>query len=147
ANRDSLNIVLQRIAVRFPRLRIAGWHAPPMNFDSDPALQAESLAAVREARADIVFLALGTPKQELWIGQNRQSLDFGVALCVGAGIDFVAGVQKRCPPVLTRLGLEWAWRVFREPRRLWRRYAQCALFVPILMWEHLRHAWRFRTRS
>ena len=144
---ETLNIALGWIGVRFPRLRIAGAHAPPRDFERDQASLSRSVAALRAANPDIVFLALGTPKQELWIARHRDELNFGVALCIGAGIDFIAGVQKRCPRILSRLSLEWAWRVYREPKRLWRRYAHCLLLAPILMWEQLRHAWRFRARG
>jgi len=143
----TLKLALKRCALEFPSLRIAGMHAPPLGFEHDPGEDAACVAAVREARPDIVFLALGTPKQELWIARHRGDLDYGVALCVGAGIDFFAGVQQRCPKFLARIGAEWIWRLLREPKRLGRRYAQCLLFVPELVWEQIRDARRSKANT
>jgi len=136
-----------RCALDFPRLRIAGAHAPPLDFEHDMTQDAACVSAIRDARPDIVFLALGTPKQELWIARHRKELDFGVALCVGAGIDYFAGVQRRCPKFLARIGVEWIWRLLSEPKRLGRRYAQCLLFMPELVWEQIRDARRSKANS
>ena len=144
---ETLRLTLARCAVEFPRLRIAGSHAPPLNFEHDMTQDAACISATRDARPDIVFLALGTPKQELWIAQHRSELDFGVALCVGAGIDYFAGVQRRCPKFLARIGVEWIWRLLSEPKRLGRRYAQCLLFMPELVWEQIRDARRSKANS
>lgn len=139
---ETLKLVLERCALEFPRLRIVGAHAPPMDFEHDPTRDAACIAAVCAAKPDIVFMALGTPKQELWIARHRDQLDFGVALCIGAGMDYFAGVQRRCPPFLARVGAEWIWRLLSEPKRLGRRYARCLLFMPELVWEQIRDARR-----
>ena len=144
---ETLELALRRCALDFPRLRIAGSHAPPLNFEHDMTQDATCVASIRDAHPDIVFLALGTPKQELWIARHRSELEFGVALCVGAGIDFFAGVQQRCPKFLARIGAEWMWRLLREPKRLGRRYAQCLLFVPELVWGQVRDARRSKANS
>lgn len=144
---ETLALALNRCALEFPRLRIAGAHAPPINFEHDVAADAVCVAAIRDARPDIVFLALGTPKQELWIVRHRNDLDFGVALCIGAGIDYFARVQRRCPQFLSRIGAEWIWRLLSEPRRLGRRYAQCLLFLPGVVWEQIRDARRSKVNG
>jgi N-acetylglucosaminyldiphosphoundecaprenol N-acetyl-beta-D-mannosaminyltransferase len=143
----TLEVALKRCALDFPGLRVAGAHAPPLNFELDAVQDAACVAAIRDARPDIVLLALGTPKQELWIARHRNELDFGVALCVGAGIDFFAGVQKRCPKLLVRLGAEWIWRLVHEPTRLGRRYAQCLMFMPELVWGQIKDARRSKASS
>ncbi len=143
----TLELALDRCAREFPRLRIAGSHSPPRNFEQDSAQNAACVAAIRKAHPDIVFLALGTPKQELWIAQYRGEIEFGVALCIGAGIDFFAGVQQRCPRFLARIGAEWIWRLLREPKRLGRRYARCLLFMPQLVWEQIRDGRRIKVNS
>jgi N-acetylglucosaminyldiphosphoundecaprenol N-acetyl-beta-D-mannosaminyltransferase len=112
----------RNLAARFPGLRIAGFHSPPMGFERDPAEQRRIAALVNRARPDILAIGLGAPKQELWISAQRRSLDFGVALCIGAGIDFAAGTLSRAPRWMRETGLEWTWRLAREPRRLWKRY-------------------------
>src|SRR4030095_7332018 len=124
----TLKLALTRCAREFPRLRIAGAHAPPVHFEHDVTQDAPSVAAIRDAHPDIVLLALGTPKQELWIARHRNELDFGVALCIGASVDFFAGAQKRCPKFLAEIGAEWIWRLLREPKRLGARYAPGMLF-------------------
>jgi N-acetylglucosaminyldiphosphoundecaprenol N-acetyl-beta-D-mannosaminyltransferase len=144
---ETLRLALARCAVDFPRLRIAGSHAPPVNFEQDVRQDLACVSAIREARPDIIFVALGALKQELWIGRHRNELDFGVALCIGAGIDFFAGVRRRCPKFIARIGAEWIWRMLGEPKRLVPRYAQCLLFVPELVWEQVRDAWRTKANS
>jgi len=144
---ETLRLALARCAVEFPYLRIAGSHAPPLNFEHDMTQDATCVSAIRDARPDIIFVALGAPKQELWIARHRNELDFGVALCIGAGIDYFAGVQRRCPQFLARIGVEWIWRLLSEPKRLGRRYAQCLLFMPELVWEQIRDARRSKANS
>jgi N-acetylglucosaminyldiphosphoundecaprenol N-acetyl-beta-D-mannosaminyltransferase len=78
--------------------------------------------AIRAAGARLVLVGLGAPKQELWIHRHRAGLAPAVAVAVGAALDFLAGRVRRAPPLLARAGLEWAWRLATEPRRLWRRY-------------------------
>ena len=84
------------------------------------------LEQIRAAQLDILFLALGTPKQENFAGQRLDEMGAKVTVCVGAAVDFVAGRQRRAPRLLRRLGLEWAYRAVHEPRRLIPRYARSA---------------------
>jgi N-acetylglucosaminyldiphosphoundecaprenol N-acetyl-beta-D-mannosaminyltransferase len=112
----------RNLQARYPGLRIAGAYSPPMGFERDPAENRRIAERVNRARPDILAIGLGAPKQELWIAAHRRSLDFGVALCVGAALDFAAGTLARAPRWMREGGLEWAWRLAREPRRLWKRY-------------------------
>jgi len=80
------------------------------------------LQRIRRARPQLVLVALGSPKQELWIHRVRHHIRPAVAIGVGATLDFVAGRVRRAPPWMSRLGLEWLYRLAQEPRRLWRRY-------------------------
>jgi N-acetylglucosaminyldiphosphoundecaprenol N-acetyl-beta-D-mannosaminyltransferase len=115
----SASVVLQR---RYPNLRIAGTYYPDYGFEKDPEQARRAVEAVRDARPDILFVGLGSPKQEKWIAGNREAC--GVKLSVGVGItfSFVCGQVKRAPRWMQRTGLEWAHRLIQEPRRLWRRY-------------------------
>ena len=88
----------------------------------DPAADAPVLARIRAARPHLIFVALGAPKQELWIDQARHALGGAVAIGVGASLDFVAGKVRRAPSWMSKMGLEWFYRLCQEPRRLWRRY-------------------------
>jgi N-acetylglucosaminyldiphosphoundecaprenol N-acetyl-beta-D-mannosaminyltransferase len=110
------------LARRFPGLRVAGTHAPPVGFDTTP----EGLAAVRDrvlrSAPDIVFVGVGFPKQERVIADLAPELPGTWFVACGAAIDFAAGVKPRAPGWLQRAGLEWLFRLGTEPRRLFRRY-------------------------
>ena len=111
---------------RFPGLDVACTLEPPLGFETDADALKNVLDSVRQSRLDLLFLALGTPKQENFAAQHLDEMGAGVTLCVGAAVDFVAGRQRRAPQVLRRLGLEWAFRAMHEPRRLIPRYARSA---------------------
>jgi N-acetylglucosaminyldiphosphoundecaprenol N-acetyl-beta-D-mannosaminyltransferase len=77
---------------------------------------------IRAARPDLLLVALGAPKQEFWIDEHAAEVGAAVCLGVGASVDFVAGTMKRSPRWMSKVGLEWTYRLAQEPRRLWRRY-------------------------
>ncbi len=105
---------------------------------------AQALERLRAARPDLVLVAFGSPKQELWIHAHAQALAPAVAVAVGASLDFVAGRVKRAPAWMSRAGLEWLYRLAQEPRRLWRRYlVNDPKFAAILL-RSLRRARRER---
>jgi exopolysaccharide biosynthesis WecB/TagA/CpsF family protein len=81
----------------------------------------------------LCFLALGAPRQELFASRCIDELDGTACLCIGAALDFIAGTQVRAPMFTQRAGLEWAWRMLKDPRRLAPRYARCAAAVPRLI--------------
>jgi len=105
-----------------PRLRVAGCYSPPFGFEKDPHKDAEAVDVVVRARPDLVFVALGAPKQELWMHKHKAALAPAVTLGIGASLDFIAGVVKRAPPWMSNAGLEWAFRLGQEPRRMFDRY-------------------------
>ena len=107
---------------RFPGLLVAGTDAPPAGFDRRPG-EIEAVAAkLARARPDIVFVGLGFPKQEHLIAALAPGLPAAWFIGCGAAIPFAAGTLPRAPRRLQRLGLEWAFRLVSEPRRLFRRY-------------------------
>lgn len=77
---------------------------------------------INKTNSDILLVGLGTPKQEEWIIRNKDKLNVPIIIAVGSGIDFLAGVKKRAPLWMRKIGLEWLYRLFQEPRRLWKRY-------------------------
>ena len=104
-------------------VNVVGADSPMIRADGGRSEESDgAIARIREARADLVLVGFGAPKQELWIDRHREALAPAVAVAVGAGIDFVAGRFKRAPRWMSRVGLEWLYRLAREPRRLWRRY-------------------------
>ncbi len=106
---------------RFPGLNIVGGYSPP--YRALELYEEESVAAeINASGADIVWVGTGQPKQELWMANMRSRLEAQVLIGVGAAFDFHAGLVPQAPRHLQEAGLEWAWRLAREPRRLWRRY-------------------------
>lgn len=105
----------------YPGISIAGQEAPPFRTVTDEELDA-TVATIRTSTADVVWVGLGTPKQDLVGARLREREAAPVIMCVGAAFDFVAGVKRRAPVWMQRAGLEWLFRLLSEPRRLWRRY-------------------------
>lgn len=116
---------------REPQLRIAGC------YSGSPEHDADTVARVRAASPEVALVAYGMPKQEQWIARNLASLP-SVKLAIGVGgvLDQLAGVQKVAPPIVHRLGLEWLWRLAREPWR-WRRQRVLPLFAALVLWKRL----------
>lgn len=131
AQRAALN--LQRM---HPRLVIAGTASPQIDL-REPASQRRGIIdAIHAAAPDLVLVALGAPKQELWIHESAEALRPAVLLGVGASIDFLAGTARRAPSWISAAGLEWLYRLAHEPRRLWRRYlVQDPKFLGIIVGE------------
>jgi N-acetylglucosaminyldiphosphoundecaprenol N-acetyl-beta-D-mannosaminyltransferase len=112
----------ERLLETLPALNVAGVDAPVVDLDAGPEARAAVLDRIAAARPHVVLVALGAPKQEIWIDRSRDALVPAVLLGVGASLDFVAGTIPRAPKWVSRAGLEWLYRLGREPRRLWRRY-------------------------
>jgi N-acetylglucosaminyldiphosphoundecaprenol N-acetyl-beta-D-mannosaminyltransferase len=115
-----------------PGLEIAACLAPPYGFDPESAAADQLLDQVAASGARICLLALGAPKQELLAARGialHPQLGF---LSIGAGLDFIAGHQTRAPVWVRRIAMEWLWRMLTNPRRLARRYLDCALVLPSL---------------
>lgn len=108
---------------RHPGLQLAGGHSPPHRPLSD-AEGDEVAARINAARADVVWVGIGVPKQEKWMAAMRDRLDAPVLIGVGAAFDFHAGLVAQAPAWMQRRGLEWLFRLVQEPRRLWKRYAR-----------------------
>jgi len=111
----------RRIQQRYP-VQIVGYDSPRVSTERGSEQNEPILRRVREAKPDLLLVALGSPKQETWIGQVAEQLRPTVAIGIGAGLDFIAGRAKRAPEWVGRAGFEWLYRLVHEPRRLWRRY-------------------------
>ncbi|MDR6670313.1 WecB/TagA/CpsF family glycosyltransferase [Rhizobium sp. 1399] len=126
ATAETLEQLQARLLAKFPQARIVGSYAPPFRQLS---VQEETDIADRLNRsgADIIWVGLSTPKQELWMARMRDRLEAPMLIGVGAAFDFHAGLKRQAPRIIQRSGFEWVFRLLCEPRRLWRRYA---LVVP-----------------
>jgi N-acetylglucosaminyldiphosphoundecaprenol N-acetyl-beta-D-mannosaminyltransferase len=120
-NQGALVQLALNLRTRYPGIRIVGGYSPPHR----PLTAEEEERVVEEINAtepDVVWVGIGVPKQEKWMAAMRDRLRAPVLIGVGAAFDFHAGLVPQAPPALQRLGLEWAYRLVQEPRRLWRRY-------------------------
>jgi N-acetylglucosaminyldiphosphoundecaprenol N-acetyl-beta-D-mannosaminyltransferase len=115
---------------KYPGHRIAGTFSPPFRPLSDDE-EAEHVRMINESGADVLWLGLGLPKQDLWIGRNLHRLRVPLAVGVGAAFRFLAGTVERAPGWVGRMGLEWLWRLAREPGKCWRR---CVVDGPCFVW-------------
>lgn len=121
ASPDVLARLTARIAARYPGLDVAGAYAPPFR-PLTPEEDEEVVRRIREARPDVVWVGLSTPKQEHWMATHVERLGGPVLIGVGAAFDFHAGTKRQAPRWMQRNGLEWCFRLLSEPRRLYRRY-------------------------
>jgi N-acetylglucosaminyldiphosphoundecaprenol N-acetyl-beta-D-mannosaminyltransferase len=112
----------------YPGLPVAGVESPPFR-ELTAEEQAEQDARIAQSGAQILLVAFGQPKGECWIHQNYKRLGVPVSIQLGASFDFIAGTAKRAPVIWQRLGLEWAYRMCSDPKRLVRRYAANAIFL------------------
>jgi N-acetylglucosaminyldiphosphoundecaprenol N-acetyl-beta-D-mannosaminyltransferase len=114
------NQLARRLQDLYPGLRVAGTYAPPFRMPSAEEDE-EIVRLINEAKPDAVWVGLGTPKQELWMAAHTAALDASVLIGVGAAFDIHAGLVPQAPRWMQRSGLEWAFRLAHEPRRLWQR--------------------------
>jgi N-acetylglucosaminyldiphosphoundecaprenol N-acetyl-beta-D-mannosaminyltransferase len=122
--------LVEKLCARFPGLRVAGSSTPPFR----PLSVEEDQAAVEEINAsgaDILWVGLGAPKQELWMAEHLGRIAAPVMVGVGAAFDFHAGVKRQAPRWMQRSGLEWLFRLVSEPTRLWKRYL---VNNPLFVW-------------
>ena len=109
------------LKTKYPYINVAGAYSPPFRPISAEEDEKES-KLIRDSEPDIVWVGLGTPKQERWMASHVNRLNGSILIGVGAAFDFHAGTIKQAPIWIQRSGFEWLYRLIVEPRRLWRRY-------------------------
>lgn len=125
----------RRLSARFPGLTVTGIDCPPLGFENDHDELAAVVRRISEAAPDILFVAFGAPKQEYWMNEHVDSIPT-VMIGVGCSFDVLSGELERAPLWMQNSGLEWAFRLSREPRRLWKRYLLGnAQFVKAVLWQ------------
>ena len=126
--------LVERLLVQFPGIQIAGWDSPPFS-DCDSPINPECCRMISSSRPDVVWVGLGSPKQEIWMARNVQLLKAKAVIGVGAAFDFHSGAIPRAPLVLRQIGLEWLYRLKKEPARMWRRNLDSPRFLLLALWE------------
>lgn len=105
-----------------PGIKVVGTYAPPFGFEKDEVELEKINQMISVASPDLVIACLGCPKQEKWVYENYQKYEGTVSICAGATVDFLAGNVNRAPTWMSNHGLEWLYRFFQEPKRLFKRY-------------------------
>ncbi len=126
----ALDAAAEALCRQVPGLQIAARIAPPMGFEPQGPEAEATLDAVARSGAGLCFLALGAPKQEAFAAFGRRHQPQLGFASVGAGLDFLAGHQRRAPGWVRAIAMEWLWRMLGNPRRLAARYAACAVILP-----------------
>jgi N-acetylglucosaminyldiphosphoundecaprenol N-acetyl-beta-D-mannosaminyltransferase len=139
---DTLEKLRQTITTRFPGTQIAGMYSPPFR-QLTPEEEEDILKTINESNADIVWVGLGAPKQELWVNRVAEKLTAPVVAAVGAAFDFHACTIAQAPDWMQDHGLEWLYRLAKEPRRLWYRYCY---YNPLFILSFLKERYITRKR-
>lgn len=139
ARSEVLDRVLDVVRTDYPGVKMAGSRHGYFTKDEEWDI----VRQIRDSHADILFIAFGTPKKELWIKDYLQAMQVPVVHGVGGSFDILAGVIPRAPQWMQRYGLEWLFRLLQEPRRLWQRYLYTnTQFVLLVLREWSRHLFR-----
>jgi N-acetylglucosaminyldiphosphoundecaprenol N-acetyl-beta-D-mannosaminyltransferase len=112
----------EKIRARYGNIKITGVYCPAFGFEHDEPENDKIVNLIKEANPDILFVGLGSPKQEKWIYSHKDRCQVPVSIGIGVSFEFIAGMVTRAPVWMQRAGLEWFWRLMMEPVRLWKRY-------------------------
>ncbi len=127
----------RRLEKEFPGLNLAGMEPLPFG-ETAPEESAALIQQINESGAGIVFVSLGCPKQEYWMAKHKSKIN-AVMIGLGGVFPIYAGIQKHAPKILRKSGLEWLYRLLREPRRLWKRYSST---IPVFVWLALNQVYK-----
>ena len=127
---EALDAAAQGLQKNHPGLIVATTLAPPMGFDPTGEEADTFIEALNASGAGLCFLALGAPKQEIFAAHAQARLPHMGFMSIGAGLDFIAGRQRRAPKIVRRFAAEWLWRLSLDPGRLFKRYAACIAVLP-----------------
>lgn len=142
---ETLEILKQKLREQFPKLQIAGMYSPPFRKLTEEE-DKQIIQMINDTKPDFIWVALGAPKQEIWMYEHRNQFQ-GVMLGVGAAFGFTAGTTKRAPQWMQRLCLEWLYRIGQDPKRLIPRYLSTNFsFVWHVFWENRKMRKEIRNR-
>ncbi len=134
AEQEVVADVVRVLQAREPKLVVAGWR----NGYWAPAEEEQVAVAIRDARPDVLFVAISSPKKELFVNRWKSTMQVPFVMGVGGTFDVVAGRVRRAPRWMQRVGLEWLFRLLQEPRRMWRRYLVEDMQIIKLIWQEWR---------
>lgn len=120
----------ENIEKEYPGVKVSGFFSPNFGFDESEEKTREVVDYINSCNSDLIIVGLGSPKQEKWVYKNKDKIHSGVAICAGATVDFIAGSVKRAPVWVSKMGMEWLYRLIQEPSRLYRRYARVFIYLP-----------------
>lgn len=118
AKEDVVNKVVENIKIRYPKIHIVGYHNGYFDFGKD----SEIIQDIKDKNPDVLFVAMSSPLKENFINKNLRQMNVPVCMGVGGSFDIIAGKCRLAPGWISRLGLEWFFRLAQEPGRLWKRY-------------------------
>ncbi len=121
STQETLNLLVNNLKRRFPHLNIVGNYSPPFRDLTDKEKE-KIVGIINNASPDVLWVGLGTPKQQLWMYEHKDKLKVQAMAGVGAAFDFLAGTKYQAPRWIRDNGFEWLFRLVTEPKRLWRRY-------------------------
>ncbi len=128
---------------RHPDIKIVGTCCPEMGFENDESQRRHVVDTIRDAKPDILFVALGSPKQERWIYEHRNACQARLSIGIGISFSFLCGDVRRAPRWMQKLSLEWLHRLCQEPGRLWKRYLiEDSYFAVLVVKQWLRRGQR-----
>ncbi len=142
---DVVKRAVRKIRTQFPGLQIRARHGH-FNADNSSSEKEDVLAEINAYSPQILMVGMGMPRQEHWIADNWQALHCNAAFCCGAALDYIAGEIPTPPRWLGQFGVEWIFRLWSEPKRLWRRYLIEPWFVLVVLSRHYLAADRPRPR-
>lgn len=112
----------ENLCSQYKNLRVAGTYSPPVGFEKDTEELDKINTMLYESGADMLFVGMGSPKQDIFIYENMEKYQIPMSFSIGGTIDFIAGEQKRAPRWINRIGFEWFYRFLKDPQRMFRRY-------------------------
>lgn len=125
-----------KLKEKLPSLKVAGTYSPPIGFEKDKQELDKINQMIYDSHADMLFVGMGVPKQDVFIYENMQKYQIPMSFSIGGTIDFIAGEQKRAPKWMSKIGLEWFFRLCQSPKRMFKRYFVDDLKIFKLVWKY-----------
>lgn len=121
---------------KYTGLNVAGTYSPPYGFEKDEKELTKINQMLLDSKADLLFVGMGVPKQDIFIYENMNKYQIPMSFSIGATIDFEAGEQKRAPSWINKIGMEWLYRFFQDPKRMFKRYFVDDMKIVWLAWKY-----------